>query len=213
MWKRGELLAFRTLASLVVALAAVATCASALADEAPSPEARAANDLLDLFSQVCMKNLGKPEGVQAWAADHHLMSVENPEAIKIYAGGEGGAVWAVRTPTGQFVLSIRAPSHACSVFADKADPQVVEGYIDQLMQALKQTGRPVEVLKDDRSPTSVGSRHARVYAVGGGSGPALEVFAVITDERPGGPYQATVQVLAAPRTKLQAPDAGAPSRP
>jgi hypothetical protein len=207
------LVVFRPLASLVVALAAVATCASALADEAPPPEARAANDLLDLFSQVCMKNLGKPEGVQAWAADHHLVSVENPEALKIYAGGEGGAVWAVHMPTGQFVLAIRAPSHACSVFADKADPQVVEGYIDQLMRALKQTGRPVEVLKDDRRPTSVGSRHARVYAVGGSSGATLMLYAVITDERPGGPYQATVQVAAAARTELQAPEAEAPSRP
>lgn len=213
MWKRGVLVAFRSFASLVVALAISATCGSALADAAPPPEARAANDLLDLFSQVCMKNLGKPEGVQAWAADRHLTSVENPEALKIYAGGEGGAVWAVRTPAGQFVLAIRTPSHACAVFADKADPQVVEGYVGQLMQALKQTGRPVAVLKDDQSQTSVGNRHALLYAVGGGSGPTLELFTVITDERPGGPYQATVQVAAAARSKLQAEEPGSPSRP
>jgi hypothetical protein len=205
--------AFRPWASLGVTLVAGAVCASAWADGAPPPETRAANELLDLFSEVCMKTLGKPEGVQAWAADHHVMSVETPEALKIYAGGEGGAAWAVRTSTGQFVLAIRAQTHACAVFADKADPQVVEGYIEQLMQALRQTGRPVQVLKDDRSPTSVGLRHARVYAVGGSSGPAVEVFAVITDERPGGPYQATVQVVAAARPKAQAPESGAPSRP
>jgi len=81
-----------------------------------------------------MKNIGRPDGVRVWAADHHLTSMENPDALQAYAGGEAGAVWAVNTVAGQFVLAIRAPTNACAVFADKADTQVVENDMGQLMQ-------------------------------------------------------------------------------
>jgi hypothetical protein len=197
--------AFRSFPGLVLAVATCATSVAAAAQTPPSPPVQTANGLLDLFSQACMKNLGKPDGVRAWAADHHLTSIGKPDALQVYGGGDGGAVWAVATPAEPFVLALRASTQACAVFADKADPQTIEIYVGDLMQALKQTGRPVALLKNDQTPTSFGNRHGLVYAVGGGSWPTLQVYTVITNERPGGPYQATVQVLAKAAKELGSP--------
>jgi hypothetical protein len=181
-------------AAAIIAACMVST--SGLADVIPSARAQASNDLQDLFSQACLKNLFHPERVRSWATDHHLTSVQSAEAVAVYAGaGEGGAVWSAPMPSGLFVLALRAQTQACAVFADKADPGAVEAYVGQLMDAQKRTGSAVTVVKEDQTPTPFGRRHAILYMVGGSGSPTMSLFVVITNERPGGPYQATVQVV------------------
>ena len=125
----------------VTIIAACVFSANALAQAAAPSDLRASNDLLELFTQVCMKNLGHPDGVQAWAASHTLASVQAPAAITAYVGaGEGGAVWAVPLNSGLFALAIRASTKACAVYAERADPRPVEAEIAHLVDALRQRG-------------------------------------------------------------------------
>jgi hypothetical protein len=163
------------------------------ADDGASPAVQSSNDLMALFTQACTTNLGRPEGVRSWAADHHLASVQNPQAIAVY-GGEGGTAWSVRLPSGVFVLALRA-TQTCAVFGDKLDSGAVEKAVQQVVGQLKAAGNPVTILKEDNAQTDFGRRHGIVYAVGNDR-PKLLMLSVITNERPGGAYQATVQIVA-----------------
>ena len=66
-----------------------------------------ADYLTKLFTNACIPNIGRPDGVRAWAAQHHLAEVQNPAAVSVYVGaGEGGALWAVPSTSGMFALSV-----------------------------------------------------------------------------------------------------------
>jgi hypothetical protein len=175
-------------------LALAGGCPSSAADDSASPEVQSSNDLMALFTQACTTNLGRPEGVKAWAADHQLASIQDPQAIAVY-GGEGGSVWSVRAPSGVLALALRGASQACAVFGDKLDSGLVEKSVRQIVDQMKAAGAPVTILKDDNAQTDFGRRHGIVYAIGDNR-PKLLMLNVITNERPGGAYQATVQIAA-----------------
>jgi hypothetical protein len=176
-------------------LAAWAPSLLAMAAEAPSPEPSPDYDFKKLFVEACMDNLGHPEKVRAWAEEHHLTKVENPEGVKAYAGeGDGGAAWSTLMGSGLYVLALRGPIGTCAVFAEKADTAEAESFVTRLMDRLTAAGTPVAKLKDDTSSTAFGRRHGLVYMVGGLGSPSLRVVSVITNERPGGAYQATLQI-------------------
>ena len=144
-----------------------------------------------LFTEVCTRNLGHPEGVTAWARDHHLAVIVDPQATAIY--GEGGSSWNVGLPSGSFVLALRSSTHACAVFGDKLDAGAVETAVQKMVDELKAAGSQVSVLKDDQAQTNLGRRHGVVYSIGNGRSRSL-LLNVITNERAGGAYQATIQV-------------------
>ena len=84
--------------------------------------------LIGLFNQACVPNRGNPDKIHAWAFDHHLVPITNPQALEIFVGpGEHGIAWQVPSETHQhFALSIRGTTEACVVWAQTANPVFVE---------------------------------------------------------------------------------------
>lgn len=165
----------------------------AAADDGAASIVRSSNDLFQLFGQACTTNLGHPDGVRAWASSHQLTSVTDPRAIAAYAG-DGGSVWSVRLASGLFALAIRGAGQSCAVFGDKLDPGIVEKSVQQLADQMKGGGLSVAILKNDQTQTDFGRRHGVVYALANGDPAKLIIMSVITNERPGGAYQATIQI-------------------
>ena len=90
-----------------------------------------ANTVLRLFIDACIPGMGQPDKVRAWATEQHLQEVTAPAALGVFVGaGTKGAAWAVPSPTGDFVLSIRGTTEACAVWARAADPgEVAAGFM------------------------------------------------------------------------------------
>lgn len=162
----------------------------------------AAEFLLRLFNNACLPNIAHTERVRAWAADHHLSEVQNPAALSIYVGaGDGGGLWAVPSSAGTFALSVRTETKACAVWAGAADPNEVSAGVKTMMDQLKRSGDSVSVIRDSTADMEFGRRHGLMYLVTAAGAPNSVALTMITNERPGGAYQATLQVGAVAASK------------
>ena len=156
--------------------------------------AQSAKELFQLFSDACIANRAAPDDVKAWADDHHLEAVQSSGALQTFAGGDDGAVWEARMPSSAFALALRASGGACAVYGDKLDPAVVENLVRGFADELQGAGRQIVVVKDDKSPADHGAQRSLVYLADGPSGKLT--LAMIVNEKPGGAYQATIQLSA-----------------
>jgi hypothetical protein len=111
--------------------------------------------------------------------------------------GGNGAAWAVPTAVGKFALSIRGMSQACAVWAQAANPDEVETYFKTLVENVKRSGVILSVDKDTVSPSPVGNVHALVYNVTRPNAPTSFEFTMLTAQRPGGAFQASMQAARA----------------
>jgi hypothetical protein len=183
----------------VAPIAAVAFGGPALAAD----PAKVSMDLYGLFSDACVANMATPDGVKTWAERHRFEAVKGAAALQAFAGGEEGAVWEAKTPSGPLALALRA-SGACAVYGDKLSPAVVEAQFGGFVEALKRSGRTVEVVKDDMAASDHGQQHSLIYIARGS--PSTLTVAMIANEKPGGLYQATLQI-SPPQFALPPPDA------
>jgi hypothetical protein len=162
---------------------------SALAGPALAADrAQSSKELFQLFSDACIANRAAPDGVKAWADDHHLEAVQSAGALQTFAGGDGGAVWEAKMPSSAFALAVRASGGACAVYGDKLDVAVVESLVKGFADELKSAGRRVVVVKDDES----GAQHNLIYLADGPAGKLT--LAMIVNDKPGGAFQATIQL-------------------
>ena len=172
----------------------LAAAAAALAFGSPAfaaDPAKVSADLYTLFADACVANMATPDGVKTWADQHRFEAIKGAAALQAFAGGEEGAVWEAKMPSGPFALALRA-SGACAVYGDKLSAAVVEAQFGGLVDALKRSGRTVEVVKDDKAPGDHGLEHNLVYIARGS--PSTLTVAMIANEKPGGLYQATLQI-------------------
>jgi len=179
----------RTLAAVALLLTAVQPA------EAIDP---AAEFLTKLFMNVCVPNLGQPAKVREWAEQHHLAQIQNPAALGLFVGSGGkGAAWAVPAADGSFVVSIRGETQACAVWARTADPREVITNFKRIIEGVKRPGIQVSIDKDTVSPSPVGEARALVYNVTAPGAPTSFEFILLTAERPGGAFQASMQAAQA----------------
>jgi hypothetical protein len=175
--------------SLLWWLALLSAPNAALGDDASS------NFLVKLFVSVCIPNVGQPEKVRDWAADHGLQEITTPAALNVFVGpGPKGIAWAVPSAVGSFALSVRGTTEACAVWARVAAPNDVENMFRPIVEGAARAGVDVSVIKDahDRSPSGI--VHTLIYSVSGTEkfrGGFL--YTMQTAERPGGPFQASLQ--------------------
>jgi hypothetical protein len=200
-------------------LAAVAASLAFAGPALAADPAKVSMDLYALFADACVANMATPDGVKTWADQHRFEAIKGPAALQAFAGGEEGAVWEAKMPSGPFALALRA-SGACAVYGDKLSPAVVEQQFGGFVDALKRSGRTVDVVKDDTGPSDHGRQHNLIYIARGS--PSTLTVAMIANEKPGGLYQATLQIsppqFALPPaeppeanvTQASAPDAAAP---
>lgn len=154
--------------------------------------------LTKLFIEVCVPNLGQPARIRAWAEEHHLTAVSNPTALDVFVGdGDKGAAWAVPASSGSFALSIRGTTEACAVWARAADPGEVQSNFIQVMEGIKRPGIVVSVDQDQKSQTPSGEAHSLVYNVTAPGAVHSFVFTLLTAERSGGAFQASMQAAEA----------------
>jgi hypothetical protein len=175
----------------VVTLLLIAVQPAAAADPA-------AAFLTKLFIDVCVPNLGQPAKVREWAEQHHLGQIQSPTALAVFVGpGGNGAAWAIPAPQGSFALSIRGMTQACAVWARAADPGEVMTSFKIIVEGVKRPGIEVTTDKDTVSPSPVGEAHALVYNVKASGAPTSFEFTLLTAERPGGAFQASMQAAQA----------------
>jgi hypothetical protein len=152
--------------------------------------------LMRLFENICIPNMGRPEKVRAFAEAQKLSEITNPQFLAVFVGvGTKGAAWQVPSPTPQkFALSIRGTSEGCAVWAEQADPNYVESAFIKLVEGTAQPGIKVEKDKEFTNQTKFGLGKAIMYHMfSPDSGKGME-FTLITGEKPGGFFQASIQV-------------------
>jgi hypothetical protein len=164
----------------------------------PATADPAAAFLTKLFIDVCVPNLRQPAKVREWAEQHHLGQIQNPTALAVFVGpGGNGAAWAIPAPEGSFALSIRGMTQGCAVWARAADPGDVMTNFKKIVEGVKRPGIEITVDKDSVSPSPVGEAHALVYNVTAPGAPTSFEFTMLTAERPGGAFQASMQAAQA----------------
>ena len=170
----------------------------ALGSQASFAGDAASGFVVGLFMKVCVPNMGQPSKVQAWAEDRHLREITDPVPLKVFVGeGSQGKAWAVPTQYGSFALSIRGTTQACAVWARAADPDEVETDFKRLIEGSKRPGLNVTVFEDQVSSSPAGKVHELVYQLSAAGAPTGFLFTMLTVERPGSAFQASLQVAAA----------------
>jgi hypothetical protein len=154
--------------------------------------------LVKLFIEACVPNMGNPDGVRAWAVDKHLGQISEAAALAIFVGpGNHGAAWAIPTQYGKFALSIRGTTQACAVYAHAADPTEVETDFKTIVESVKQPGIRLRVDKDATTDGPAGRARALAYNMIAPGAPSGYEFIMLTAERAGGAFQASIQVAKA----------------
>lgn len=165
----------------------------------PHGVAHAADDkaafLVKLFQAACIPNVGNPDGVRTWAIEKRLSQIDAPDSLQVFVGPGGkGTAWAVPTQYGSFALSLRGKTQACAVWAQAADPTEVEADFKVIIDGVKRPGINIRVDKDETVETPVGRARSLVYNVVAPGAPFGFEFTMLTAERPGGAFQASLQV-------------------
>jgi hypothetical protein len=188
--------------SFAAAAALLWAGAPARADEAAASFAR-------LFSDVCLAKSGHLDKIDDWAESQNLPPITNPQALAVFAGrpnmdgtmrsfaGGGvpgsGKAWAVKEPSGRFVVATRLDPESCVVWAQKADPADVEAAYAKMVEAAATPGTEVDLAEDQTAQIPDGQVHIRVHRIWSGS--ALNSIALVMAavSRSGGPFQAMLE--------------------
>jgi hypothetical protein len=188
--------------SFAAAAALLCAGAPARADEAAASFAR-------LFSDVCLAKSGHLDKIDDWAESQNLPPITNPQALAVFAGrpnmdgtmrsfaGGGvpgsGKAWAVKEPSGRFVVATRLDPESCVVWAQKADPADVEAAYAKMVEAAATPGTEVDLAEDQTAQIPDGQVHIRVHRIWSGS--ALNSIALVMAavSRSGGPFQAMLE--------------------
>lgn len=99
---------------------------------APKP-AVAPDSFSELFDTACMQHIGAPARLQALMEANGLTPLQPAEAATLLQG-QPGVAWLVPLASGRYAVSW-ADDGTCSVYAEKAEPAVVQKGFARLMQA------------------------------------------------------------------------------
>ena len=173
---------------LIVISAMMALCPPAAAADA------SASAFTKLFIDACVPNIGRPDGVRAWAAAQGLVAITEPAALDLFVGGGDGSAWDVPSAAGRLVLSVRGRTQGCSVWARTAETTEVRADFVQLMEGVRRPGLTVSESADSHKPTPFGDYNVLSYEVTAPGARQGFVFILQTVERPGGAFQAWAEV-------------------
>ncbi|HBS54178.1 MAG TPA: hypothetical protein DEA38_00425 [Stenotrophomonas sp.] len=106
----------------------------AVAQPSRAPKAAPAQDpFSELFDTACMQHIGAPARLQALMEANGLTPLQPAEAATLLQG-QPGVAWLVPLASGRYAVSW-ADDGTCSVYAEKAEPAVVQKGFARLMQA------------------------------------------------------------------------------
>lgn len=152
--------------------------------------------LMQLYNNVCLRFLNKPDEVRGWAKEKQLAPIQEQSVRDAFVGdGAKGDAWLVPSPTGdKFAISIRAATQGCAAWAIKADPNYVIPAFVQQVEGFARPGYEVRKDNDQTYDTPFGVGHSISYYMRNTSNNVGFEFSAVTAERPGGVFQATLQV-------------------
>ena len=151
-------------------------------------------DIGDLFAQACISSVAEPAAVKSWVLANHLSAITNPNGLREFAGSTGVA-WQLITSDNVYVIAVRQPNSGCAVFAERADPSVSARQFNAITAALPKELGTAKVLATKTAQGQQGLRTMRVAAGMDDSDKVIKsMMMIITEERFGGPYQATMQI-------------------
>jgi pentatricopeptide repeat protein len=141
-----------------------------------------------LFTATCMRRLGKPEQIQAWAAQARLTPITEPSALNTFVGttpGAKGAAWVLPSPNGRrFTLSIRAGTQACVLWAEAGDPETAEGLFRRMVEASVEPGMTLTTDDDQSFTTATGKARLLTMSVADKDGMGFQ-YTLKAGDRPG----------------------------
>ena len=156
----------------------------------------AANAVAHLFMQICRAdNLANPERIRAWAADHHLPEINNPKGRAVFVGaGPDGIAWHIHDENTELVLAIRSKTGGCAVYAEPLDPTALGQIYGMLIAGYAKEFSVTTPLPDkmQQGPYGISTGKVRLVEVPGSKSQLL--LTLITNEKPGGPYQGSLQI-------------------
>ena len=163
----------------------------------------AANVAARLFLQVCqVSNLANPDRIRAWAAEHHLPQVKDPNGLAVFVGkGPDGVAWWIHQENTELVLAIRSQTGGCAVYAEPLDPAALGEIYDMLITGYAKKFAVVTPVPDKIQSGPYGTRVGKVRLIEEPNNNSQLLFTLITNERQGGPYQGTLQVTLIRRSK------------
>ncbi len=152
--------------------------------------------LIQLYNNVCLRFLNKPDEVRAWAREKQLPPITDQGVRDSFVGpGARGDAWIVPSPTGdRFAISIRAATQGCAAWAIKADPNYVIPAFIQQIEGFARPGYEVRKDNEESHDTPFGIGRSMSYYMRNLSNNVGFEFSAVTAERPGGVFQATLQV-------------------
>lgn len=114
-------------------LALLPALAAAQPTHAPTSKASAQDPFSELFDTACMQHIGAPARLQSLMEANELAPLPPAEAATLLQG-QSGLAWMVPLASGRYAVSW-ADDGTCTVYAEKADPAVVQKGFARLMQA------------------------------------------------------------------------------
>lgn len=100
---------------------------------APKPKVPKQDPFNELFDTACMQHIGAPARLQSLMDANGLTPLQPAEAATLLQGQQGVA-WMVPLASGRYAVSW-ADDGTCTVYAEKADPALVQKGFARLMQA------------------------------------------------------------------------------
>jgi hypothetical protein len=188
----------------MLALLLVGLMRSAAADDSN------AEFLSHLFRVACLANLGNPGATRAWASAQNLQPITDPAALQVFAGpgpsapgtsnaaSSPAAAWVVFGPGRDwFAVSLRGAVESCAVWARQADPAAVRAAFLRGVRDPEKPDLDVRDLGERTSATPFGPLSIALFRIVNRTGGGF-IFTVITSERSGGAFQASLQVAPVP---------------
>lgn len=128
-----------TLASLAACLLPGAALAQPAAPAGQPPAAQAATtpsegaaEVVGLFGATCVHYAGNAAGLRGWLTQEH--APEMPAELRsFFLAGRQGQVYDVSSQSARLAL-VSADDNTCSVYADIADPALVQRGLESAMQ-------------------------------------------------------------------------------
>jgi len=100
---------------------------------APKAAPAAQDPFNELFDTACMQHIGAPARLQSLMEANGLSPLQPAEAAGLLQG-QSGVAWLVPLASGRYAVSW-ADDGTCSVYAEKAEPAVVQKGFARLVQA------------------------------------------------------------------------------
>jgi len=154
-----------------------------------------------VYTQACIRNMGHVERVTQWAEAHSLA----PVAAGKSSGTDESVKWVFVSGGSKIALVVSASHQSCTVFADRAGQDgILKGFGTLAQSMVAINGAANVKVKKARTEGQFGSVLTAEFTAARNNFFDHVIGRMVAVERPGGPFQALLQV--------EAVDAGAAPR-